>query len=79
MPRLRLAPLSCALTAILAALAAPAHAQSLIELYEAARAYDATQVFAPGERVQVVQVRGATALVWRDDISPSGDLPEAKG
>ncbi|MEV1145588.1 NfeD family protein [Micromonospora sp. NPDC049799] len=47
------------------------------ELWQA-RAYDATQSFAPGERVQVVQVRGATALVWRDDISPSGDLPEAK-
>ncbi|MBS0342052.1 MAG: TolC family outer membrane protein [Proteobacteria bacterium] len=42
MPRLRLAPLCCALTAILAASAPPAHAQSLIELYEAARAYDAT-------------------------------------
>lgn len=42
MPRLRLAPLSCALTAIFAAFAAPVHAQSLIELYEAARAYDAT-------------------------------------
>ncbi|MEV0156568.1 NfeD family protein [Micromonospora sp. NPDC050686] len=47
------------------------------ELWQA-RAYDATQVFAPGERAQVVQVRGATALVWRDDISPSGELPEAK-
>lgn len=39
-----------------------------------ARSYDATQVFAPGERVQVIQVRGATALVWQDDISP-GALP----
>ncbi|WBB80206.1 NfeD family protein [Micromonospora sp. WMMD882] len=43
-----------------------------------ARSYDATQVFAPGQRVQVIQVRGATALVWQDDIS-SGELPEAKG
>ncbi|MGW0434945.1 NfeD family protein [Micromonospora sp. NPDC003197] len=36
-----------------------------------ARSYDATQVFAPGERVRVIQVRGATVLVWRDDISAS--------
>jgi membrane protein implicated in regulation of membrane protease activity len=43
-----------------------------------ARSYDATQLFAPGERVQVIQVRGATALVWRDDVSSSGELPEAK-
>lgn len=42
MPRLRLAPLSCALTATFAAFAAPVHAQSLIELYDAARGYDAT-------------------------------------
>ncbi|SFL91474.1 TolC family outer membrane protein [Variovorax sp. OV329] len=42
MPRLRLAPLCCALTAALAAFAAPVHAQSLIELYDAARGYDAT-------------------------------------
>ncbi len=42
LPRLRLAPLSCALTATLAAFALPVHAQSLIELYDAARAYDAT-------------------------------------
>ena len=31
-----------------------------------ARAYDATQVIEPGERVKVVQVKGATALVWKD-------------
>jgi membrane protein implicated in regulation of membrane protease activity len=31
-----------------------------------ARAYDATQVMEPGERVHVVEVRGATAMVWRD-------------
>jgi membrane protein implicated in regulation of membrane protease activity len=31
-----------------------------------ARAYDATQVFQPGERVRVIEVKGATALVWRD-------------
>ncbi|SCL70008.1 Membrane protein implicated in regulation of membrane protease activity [Micromonospora citrea] len=47
------------------------------ELWQA-RSYDASQVFAPGDRVQVIQVRGATALVWRDDVSPSGELPEAK-
>ncbi|MEU9509241.1 NfeD family protein [Micromonospora sp. NPDC048170] len=47
------------------------------ELWQA-RSYDASQNFAPGERVQVIQVRGATALVWRDDVSPSGELPEAK-
>ncbi|MEU4642780.1 NfeD family protein [Micromonospora sp. NPDC023814] len=47
------------------------------ELWQA-RSYDASQVFAPGERVQVIQVRGATALVWRDDVSPSDELPEAK-
>ncbi|SCL19540.1 Membrane protein implicated in regulation of membrane protease activity [Micromonospora pallida] len=43
-----------------------------------ARSYDAAQVFAPGQRVQVIQVRGATALVWRDDISP-GTLPGSEG
>jgi len=31
-----------------------------------ARAYDATQVFDVGERVRVIEVKGATALVWRD-------------
>jgi membrane protein implicated in regulation of membrane protease activity len=31
-----------------------------------ARSYDATQVMEPGERVRVVEVRGATAMVWRD-------------
>ncbi|WP_212820649.1 NfeD family protein [Polymorphospora rubra] len=33
-----------------------------------ARSYDGTQVFEPGERVRVIQVKGVTALVWRDDI-----------
>lgn len=36
-----------------------------------ARSYDATQVFAPGDRVRVIQIRGATVLVWRDDV-PGG-------
>jgi membrane protein implicated in regulation of membrane protease activity len=31
-----------------------------------ARADDATQVFEPGERVRVIEVKGATALVWRE-------------
>ncbi|GAA4683445.1 NfeD family protein [Phytohabitans rumicis] len=31
-----------------------------------ARAYDATQVLEPGERVRVIEVKGATAMVWRD-------------
>lgn len=30
-----------------------------------ARAYDATQVLEPGQSVQVVDIKGATALVWR--------------
>ena len=32
-----------------------------------ARPYDATQVIAEGERVRVIEVKGATALVWRDE------------
>jgi membrane protein implicated in regulation of membrane protease activity len=31
-----------------------------------ARAYDTTQVFEPGERVRVIEVKGVTAMVWRD-------------
>ncbi len=31
-----------------------------------ARPYDATQVFDAGTLVRVVEVKGATALVWRD-------------
>jgi membrane protein implicated in regulation of membrane protease activity len=31
-----------------------------------ARPYDATRTYEPGERVRVVKVDGATALVWRD-------------
>ena len=31
-----------------------------------ARPYDATQVFEPGALVRVIEVKGATALVWRD-------------
>jgi membrane protein implicated in regulation of membrane protease activity len=31
-----------------------------------ARPYDATQVIPEGERVRVVEIKGATAMVWRD-------------
>jgi membrane protein implicated in regulation of membrane protease activity len=31
-----------------------------------ARAYDTTQVFEPGEHVRIIEIKGATALVWRD-------------
>jgi membrane protein implicated in regulation of membrane protease activity len=31
-----------------------------------ARPYDATQVIPAGEQVRVVEVKGATAMVWRD-------------
>lgn len=30
-----------------------------------ARAFDATQEFDPGEQVQIIKIKGATALVWR--------------
>jgi membrane protein implicated in regulation of membrane protease activity len=31
-----------------------------------ARPYDATQIFEAGERVRIIEVRGATALVWKE-------------
>lgn len=31
-----------------------------------ARAYDATQVLEPGDRIEVIEIRGATAMVWRN-------------
>jgi membrane protein implicated in regulation of membrane protease activity len=31
-----------------------------------ARPYDATQTFAVGERVRVIEIKGATAMVWKD-------------
>lgn len=31
-----------------------------------ARPYDATQVFSAGEQVRVIEIKGATAMVWRD-------------
>ncbi|MFC8845265.1 MULTISPECIES: NfeD family protein [unclassified Micromonospora] len=44
-----------------------------------ARSYDVTQSFVPGRRVRVIKVQGATALVWDDDVSTPGELPEARG
>ncbi|HYN95818.1 MAG TPA: NfeD family protein [Pilimelia sp.] len=32
-----------------------------------ARAYDATQVIEAGQRVRVIELKGATAMVWRDE------------
>jgi membrane protein implicated in regulation of membrane protease activity len=34
-----------------------------------ARSFDATQVLQPGERVRVIDVKGATAMVWRDELT----------
>ena len=33
-----------------------------------ARSFDAAETYQPGERVRVLRVRGATAIVWRDDM-----------
>lgn len=44
-----------------------------------ARSFDTTQTFDPGDRVQVIQVRGATALVWRDQPTTPAPLPEREG
>jgi membrane protein implicated in regulation of membrane protease activity len=43
-----------------------------------ARSYDATLSYPAGERVQVIKVQGVTALVWQDEISSPGGMPEAK-
>jgi membrane protein implicated in regulation of membrane protease activity len=37
------------------------------ELWQA-RSFDGTEKYLPGERVRVVKVDGATAIVWRDDL-----------
>ena len=37
------------------------------ELWQA-RSFDGTEKYLPGERVRVVKVIGATAIVWRDDM-----------
>src|SRR5436190_15168307 len=31
-----------------------------------ARPYVATEIFEPGERVRVIEIKGATALVWKE-------------
>ncbi|MBE1492046.1 NfeD family protein [Plantactinospora soyae] len=42
-----------------------------------ARSYDVTQVFAPGDRVRVIEVKGVTALVWHDDVA-TDEQPDTK-
>jgi membrane protein implicated in regulation of membrane protease activity len=37
------------------------------ELWQA-RSFDGNEKYLPGERVRVVRVKGATAIVWRDDL-----------
>jgi membrane protein implicated in regulation of membrane protease activity len=33
-----------------------------------ARSFDGDEKYLPGERVRVIKVRGATAIVWRDNL-----------
>jgi membrane protein implicated in regulation of membrane protease activity len=33
-----------------------------------ARSFDGNEKYLPGERIRVVKVKGATAIVWRDDL-----------
>jgi membrane protein implicated in regulation of membrane protease activity len=33
-----------------------------------ARSFDGNEKYLPGERVRVLKVKGATAIVWRDDL-----------
>jgi membrane protein implicated in regulation of membrane protease activity len=44
-----------------------------------ARVFDATQVIEVGERIRVIEVRGATALVWRDEFEDVSEDQEASG
>jgi len=44
-----------------------------------ARVFDATQVIEAGERIRVIEVRGTTALVWRDEFEEVLDDREAAG
>jgi len=37
------------------------------ELWQA-RAFDQNEIYLPGERVRVIKVIGATAIVWREDM-----------
>lgn len=43
-----------------------------------ARVYDATQVIEPEERIRVIELRGTTALVWRDEFEDVLDDHEAR-
>jgi membrane protein implicated in regulation of membrane protease activity len=38
-----------------------------------ARVYDATQVIEPDERIRVIELRGTTAMVWRDEFEDVRD------
>ncbi|GAA2645936.1 NfeD family protein [Paractinoplanes durhamensis] len=33
-----------------------------------ARSFDGNEKYLPGERVRVIKIKGATAIVWRDDL-----------
>lgn len=44
-----------------------------------ARVFDATQVIEAGERIRVIEVRGTTALVWRDEFGDVLEDQEASG
>lgn len=43
-----------------------------------ARAFDTAQVIEPGAPVRVIEVRGATVLVWRDEFADVPDSGEAE-
>ncbi len=38
-----------------------------------ARCLEGTGTYAPGERVRVIEINGATAIVWRDELTGSPD------
>jgi membrane protein implicated in regulation of membrane protease activity len=42
-----------------------------------ARTYDATQVIEPGSPVMVMEISGATAVVWTDPAQTGGPVPES--
>jgi membrane protein implicated in regulation of membrane protease activity len=44
-----------------------------------ARVFDATQVIEEGERVRVIELRGTTAMVWRDEFDDVLEDREAAG
>ena len=41
---------------------------TVLEEVDADRGFDGNEKYSPGERVRVLRVRGATAIVWRDDM-----------